>query len=482
MIRKEIKYKFNTGFLFEDSIDNPVLLGGFLMKKQPIEGLKYNFDITNLGEPKLSTPIIMSDNQGDGQADYVSEDDRLYFSVDSQVEANGERTPLIKDTVEKAGPRKKIYFNQANVHAAICTCGGICPGLNNVIRSVVRCFWYRYGVRRISGVQFGYRGLLENSPWPLIPLDPDVVDDIQEKGGTILGSARGGGMQVDEIVDSLERLNINILIAVGGDGTLRGAYDIGEEIKKRGLKISVIGVPKTIDNDLSFIQSSFGFDTAVGAAVPSVRGAHVEAKNSINGIGLVKVMGRESGFIAAHTSLAQSDVNFCLIPENPFDLYGNNGLFNHLKERIMTRKHAVILIAEGAGQDLVPSTGKKDPSGNVKYADIGIFLKNEIKKYFEEEGIEVNIKYIDPSYIIRSAPANSFDSIYCARLGAHAAHAAMAGKTQCLISQINNRFVHIPIKQAVCKRNHVDVEGSLWRDVIENTRQPFSMKNDRAID
>lgn len=452
-------------------------------KEKNVESdLQYNFDIANLGEAKLISPIVMSESQGDGVANYVSDDDRLYFSVDTVDTGKAYREPLIKDTVEKAGPRNKIYFNPAHVHAAICTCGGICPGLNNVIRSVVRCFWFRYGVRRISGVQFGYRGLLENSPWPLIPLNPDVVDDIQEKGGTILGSARGGGMQVDEIVDSLERMNINILVTVGGDGTLRGAYDIGEEIKRRGLKISVIGVPKTIDNDLSFIQSSFGFDTAVAAAVPSVRGAHIEAKNSINGIGLVKVMGRESGFIAASTSLAQSDVNFCLIPESPFDLFGANGLLTHLKERILTRKHAVILIAEGAGQDLVPPTGLKDASGNILYTDIGLYLKREIKKYFKEEGIETNIKYIDPSYIIRSAPANSFDSIYCARLGAHAAHAAMAGKTQCLISQINNRFVHIPIKQAVSKRNHVDVEGSLWRDVLENTRQPASMKNDSEID
>ncbi|MCH3917741.1 MAG: ATP-dependent 6-phosphofructokinase [Spirochaetia bacterium] len=442
---------------------------------------KYDFNISDLGEAKIPTPIVMSEISGEGRANYVSDNDRLYFSTETILDTNGNRLPMFDDTVEKAGPRQKIYFNPAHVHAAICTCGGLCPGLNNVIRAVVRCFWYRYGVRRISGVQYGYRGLLENSPWPLIALDPDIVDDIQEKGGTILGSARGGGELVDEIVDSLERLNITILITIGGDGTLRGAYDIGEEIKKRGLKIAVIGVPKTIDNDLSFIQSSFGFDTAVTNAVPSVRCAHVEAKNSINGIGLVKVMGRESGFIAANTSLAQSDVNFCLIPENPFDLEGPNGLLAHLKERILTRKHAVILVAEGAGQDLVPKTGIKDASGNIKYGDIGLFLKTEIKRFFVAEGIEVNIKYIDPSYIIRSAAADSFDSIYCARLGAHAVHAAMAGKTQCLISQINNKFVHIPIKQAVSRRNHVDIEGSLWRDVLENTRQPFSMKNDGEL-
>ncbi len=437
---------------------------------------QYDFKIDRLGPAKLTTPIKMSQTRRDGVADYVEDEDQILFSIDTKT-VDGKVVPVHSDTLELAGPREKIYFNPSHVHAAICTCGGLCPGLNNVIRAVVRCFWYRYGVRRISGIQYGYLGLLENSPWPLIPLDPDVVDDIQEKGGTILGSARGGGKQVEEIVDSLERLNINILITIGGDGTLRGAYDIGEEIKRRGLKIAIIGVPKTIDNDLSFIDSSFGFDTAVAAAVPSVRGAHVEAKASINGIGLVKVMGRESGFIAASTSLAQSDVNFCLIPESPFDLEGPNGLLENLKRRILERGHAVILVAEGAGQDLVPPTGQTDASGNVKYQDIGIFLKEKIKDFFKEQGITTSIKYIDPSYIIRSAPANSYDSIYCARLGAHAVHAAMSGKTQCIASRVNDRYVYLPIKVAVSKRSHVDIEGALWRDVLENTRQPFSMKN-----
>ena len=436
----------------------------------------YDFNIDSLGESKIPSPIRMSSRDGDGVANYVYDTDRILYSIET-VEKDGNSQPLHDDTVEVAGPREKIYFNPAHVHAAICTCGGICPGLNNVIRAVVRCFWYRYGVRRISGIQYGYLGLLENSPWPLIPLDPDVVDDIQEKGGTILGSARGGGKQVEEIVDSLERMNINILITIGGDGTLRGANDVGAEIKRRGLKIAVVGVPKTIDNDLSFIDSSFGFDTAVASAVPAVRGAHVEAKSAYNGIGLVKVMGRESGFIAAHTSLAQSDVNFCLIPESPFDLEGPNGLLENVKRRILERGHAVILVAEGAGQEFAPPTGEIDASGNVKYHDIGIFLKEELKRYFKEQGIETSVKYIDPSYIIRSAAANSYDSIYCARLGAHAVHAAMAGKTQCLVSRVNNQFVYLPIKQAVSKRSHVDIAGSLWRDVLENTRQPSSMKN-----
>lgn len=438
---------------------------------------KFDFTIRTLGKAKIVSPIKMSMEAGDGIADYVTEDDRILFGIDTLTTEAGHVIPVCEDTVELAGPREYIYFNPSHVHAAICTCGGICPGLNNVIRAVVRCLWYRYGVRRISGIRYGYQGLMPDSPYPFMDLNPDVVDDIQERGGTILGSARGAGDRVVDIVDSLERMNVNILFAIGGDGTLRGANDIGEEILRRGLKISVIGIPKTIDNDLSFIQKSFGFDTAVSMAVPSVRGAHTEARNSINGIGLVKVMGRSSGFIAASTSLAQSDVNFCLIPENPFDLYGDNGLLIHLKKRLIDRNHAVILVAEGAGQDLLPKTGEKDASGNEKLSDIGIFLKEEITKYFKQEGIPSSVKYIDPSYLIRSAPANSYDSIYCARLGAHAVHAAMAGKTQALISMINDRFVEIPISLAVSKRNMVNTEGALWRDVLENTRQPSSMKN-----
>ncbi|NQT59294.1 MAG: ATP-dependent 6-phosphofructokinase [Bacteroidetes bacterium] len=437
----------------------------------------YDFSVEKLGKATIPSPIMMSKNAGDKFANYVNESESILYHIDANLATGETDASPHQNAVELAGPREKIYFNPAHVHAAIVTCGGLCPGLNNVIRAVVRCFWYRYNVRRISGIQYGYRGLLADSPFEPVILDPDVVDDIQMKGGTILGSSRGGGDKVSEIVDSLERMNINVLVAVGGDGTLRGADEIGQEVIKRGLKISIIGIPKTIDNDLSFIQSSFGFDTAVSTAVQSVRGAHVEAHDSINGIGLVKVMGRESGFIAAHTALAMSDVNFCLIPENTFDLEGENGLLNHLRKRILDRQHAVILTAEGAGQGFLAKSSGHDASGNKKLQDFGVFLKERIAEYFKNEHIEVNIKYIDPSYIIRSAPANPNDSIYCSRLGAHAVHAAMSGRTRTLISLMHNRFVHIPIEIAVADRNSVDTEGSLWRDVLENTRQPVSMQN-----
>ncbi len=433
-----------------------------------------DFTIESLGEAKIPSPIEMSTVAGDNWANYVSDNQKVMYNI---FQDGTKHTEEERGLMEMAGPRKKIFYNPAHVHAAIATCGGICPGLNNVIRSVVRCLWFRYGVKRITGIRYGYQGLLPDNSFSTIDLDPEVVDDIQMKGGTILGSARGGGRRVEEIVDALVSMNINMFFCIGGDGTLRGASDIADEIKKRNLKIAVVGVPKTIDNDLSFIQKSFGFDTAVSLAVDAVRGAHVEAKDAINGIGLVKVMGRAAGFIAAYTSLSMSDVNFCLIPENPFDLEGENGFLEHLKQRILRREHAVILVAEGAGINLTKETGETDPSGNPKLADIGVFLKKKIKDYFHKESIEANIKYIDPSYIIRSAPANPNDSAYCSRLGTNAVHAAMAGKTKLLVSRLNDSFVHIPIAAAVAKKNIVDVEGTLWRDVLENTTQPASMCN-----
>ena len=436
---------------------------------------KYDFTVPTLGTAKIPSPIKMSSVRGDSFANYVGEDEKVLnkiriFNATDSVGVEG-------NNLELAGPREKIFFNPAHVHAAIVTCGGLCPGLNNVIRAIVRCLWYRYDVRRISGIQNGYRGFLAESNFPVIEMTPSLVDDIQMKGGTILGSSRGGGDRVVEIADALEQMNINVLFTIGGDGTQRGAVEIAEELEKRNLKISVVGIPKTIDNDLNFIQRSFGFETAVAKAVEAVRGAHVEAHDAINGIGMVKVMGRDSGFIAAHTALAMSDVNFCLIPENPFDLEGENGFLNHLKKRILNSSHAVILVAEGAGQNLTEVLDEKDRSGNKKLANIGLFLKAKISEFFKKEGIEVNIKYIDPSYIIRSAQANPNDSTYCSRLGAHAVHAAMAGKTKILIGLVNNTFVHLPIKIAVTSRKYVDREGSLWRDVLENTRQPEQMKN-----
>jgi 6-phosphofructokinase 1 len=434
-----------------------------------------DFTIEDLGKRSIKSPIAMSTVRGDLIANYVTDDQFVRFNTEGKP---GAQTPLKKSQLlECAGPREMLYFTPAHVHAGIVTCGGLCPGLNDVIRALVRCLYYRYGVKRISGIQYGYKGFLPEYPYGAVPLDPDLVDDIHKLGGTFLGSARGGGKEVSKIVDAMEQLNLNVLFTIGGDGTQHGTLDIAEEIDKRRLKIALVGIPKTVDNDFSLIQKSFGFDTAVDKAVEVVAAAHMEASSAINGIGLVKVMGRESGFIAAHTALASHEVNFVLIPEVPFNLEGYNGFLTHLEKRIVNRHHAVIVVAEGAMQDQLLTERKLDAGGNLKMADVGTYLRDRIIKYFDEKKIEINLKYIDPSYIIRSAPANPADSIYCERLGNAAVHAAMAGKTRLIIGLVNNEFVHLPIKAVISSRNHVDPEGNLWRDTLDATHQPALMVN-----
>ena len=432
-----------------------------------------DFSIQRLGEPKVPSTIKLSTRIGDLMANYVEDNERVLYDIEFTTDRDTEHLPP-RGMLERAGPREHIFFDPSKVHAGIVTCGGLCPGLNNVIRSIVMILWHSYGVRRISGIRYGYQGLLGLEQLPVVPLNPEAVVDIHWEGGTILGSSRGGGERTSELVDAVEALGLDMLFTIGGDGTQRGALLIAEEIRRRGRQIAVVGVPKTIDNDLSFVEKSFGFETAVSRAVEAVSSAHTEARGARYGIGLVKVMGRESGFIAAHTSLAINDVNFVLIPEVPFTLEGENGFLSHLERRLNNRHHAVVLVAEGAGQDLLSAEGK-DASGNRKLGDIGVYLKERINAFFKKRPIDVSVKYIDPSYIIRSAPANPVDAIYCARLGSNAVHAAMAGRTGCIVSLVNNRLVHIPIAVTTSRRNRVDPESPLWRDVVMSTGQPLVM-------
>ena len=335
----------------------------------------------------------------------------------------------------------------------------------------------RYGVHRIKGFRFGYKGFFPESGYDTVDLNPDNVDSIHKIGGSFLGTSRGGGNRVTDIVDCIESLSINMMFIIGGDGTQRGSLDIANEIERRGLKVAVVGIPKTVDNDLEFIDRSFGFETAVQKATEAVSAINMEANSQINGIGLVKLMGRESGFIATATALASHETNFCLIPEVPFELNGPNGFLEHLEKRIMERHHAVIVVAEGAGQDLLATTDETDASGNKKLADIGLFLRDKINEYFKSKNIHINLKYVDPSYQIRSSVTTANDSIYCERLGSYAAHAAMAGKTKMVVGLVNNKYVHLPIQMVTRRRNFVDPEGALWRDALDATRQPILMVN-----
>lgn len=437
-----------------------------------------DFTIESLGKCSIDSPLGLSKSAGDKSPNFARDSSLIRYRIDASPGDKGgiER----KELLEVAGPREKIYFSPSHVHAGIVTCGGLCPGLNDVIRAIVRSLWFLYGVRRISGIRFGYKGFLPEYGYNVLSLDPDIVDDIHKIGGTLLGTSRGGGERTAEIVDTIERLNLNILFAIGGDGTQRGALAIAREIEKRHLKIAIVGIPKTVDNDIEFVEKTFGFDTAVVKASEAVSAAHMEAHSQINGIGLVKLMGRDSGFIAVHTVLAVHEANCVLIPEVPFELDGPSGLLAYIERRLSRRNHAVIVVAEGAGQEFFTRQGDVDASGNRRLDDIGLFLKEKIQNHFNGKNMEINLKYIDPSYMIRSATAAPIDSMYCERLGNNAVHAAMTGRTKLIIGLVNNEFVHIPIEAATSKRKLVDPEGSLWRDAIEATQQPLSLRNNNG--
>ncbi len=402
---------------------------------------------------------------------FISDTDRILYHQHLTDITPYCNTGTVPPSFEVAGPREKIYFDPSKLKCGIVTCGGLCPGLNDVVRAIVLSLFYHYDVKTVFGFRYGFEGLTYRYGHPTIDLNPDTVRNIHKEGGTILGTSRGP-QDISEMVDTLERMNIGILFTIGGDGTLKGARAIAQEIGTRGLKISVIGIPKTIDNDISHVDASFGFDTAVSEARTAIYSAHNEAVGARNGIGLVKLMGRESGFIAAYATISNNDVNFCLIPEKHFTL---EGFLDALKQRLDRRGHAVVVVGEGAGQDLVGLNGKKDLSGNIRFGDVGIFLRDKIRSFFKETGTHMDLKYIDPSYTIRSMPANPRDSSFCLLLGHNAVHAGMTGRTNMLVGYWKQAFTHLPIELAVSGRKRIDPDGRFWSTVLSCTGQPKEM-------
>jgi 6-phosphofructokinase 1 len=423
-----------------------------------------DFTVVKLGECRIPSPLT--------GIKFVRDDARVIYPTSMEEIAGYYRDGREPPSQELAGPREKIHFDPATLRCGIVTCGGLCPGINDVIRAITMSLFYHYGVRSVYGFRYGYEGL---NPWqgekPL-ELTPDVVKEIHEMGGTLLGTSRGP-QDVGDMVGTLESLGIGILFAIGGDGTLRGASAIVQEIRRRGLNIAVIGIPKTIDNDISYIQKSFGFETAASEARRPVYGAHSEAIGHRNGVGLVKLMGRESGFIAAYATMANPLVNFCLVPEVPFSL---ETLLQALEERLERRGHAVIVSAEGAGQDLLEKNAERDASGNPRLGDIGLFLRDHIKAHFSRAGRPVELKYIDPSYIIRSLPANAHDSAFCLLLGQNAVHAGMTGRTDMVVGFWNHQFTHLPNALAASKRKRLDPDGWVWNSVLAATGQPADLR------
>ncbi|MDQ7836488.1 MAG: ATP-dependent 6-phosphofructokinase [Humidesulfovibrio sp.] len=420
-----------------------------------------NTAITSLGVAKIPTPLHY--------CRYIGQEEELEISL-TEEEADllgAVRGPM---RFEKAGPRGKLYFDSSKVKCAIVTCGGLCPGINDVIRAIVMDAHHHYHVASVIGIRYGLQGFIPKYGHDIMELTPDKVSSFHVFGGTELGSSRGP-QPADEIVDALERMNINVLFMIGGDGTMKAAANIVKEIKARNSRISVIGIPKTIDNDINFVGKSFGFDTAVEKATEAIACAHVEAVGAYNGVGIVKLMGRESGFIAAQATLALKEVNFVLVPESRFSLDGPDGLLFQLEQRLRKRRHAVIVVAEGAGQHLCEASGRTDASGNPVLCDICTILISRIKEYFKAREMEATIKFIDPSYIIRSVPANANDRVYSGFLGQNAVHAAMAGKTGMVVSRLQSRYVHVPLELVTSKRKMLNIDSDYWRAVVESTGQ-----------
>ncbi|WP_432565367.1 ATP-dependent 6-phosphofructokinase [Kineococcus sp. SYSU DK003] len=441
-----------------------------------------DFAVETLGPCTVDSPLAPRLELRGTTQHTVSETDRVLF--DDTVSKILQRTPVTGQdgepadlpSLEATGPRRKIFFDPAKTRVGIVTCGGLCPGINNVIRGLVSELTNHYGVRRIYGFKNGYQGFVPRYGHDVIDLTPQAVEDIDGEGGTILGSSRGQ-QDACEIVDCLERMGIGILFVIGGDGSMRGAQKISAEIKVRDLKTAVVGIPKTIDNDIPFIDQSFGFQSAFSEATRSIRSAKVEARSAPNGVSIVKLMGRHSGFIACYAALAQNDADFVLVPEVPFTLEGPGGLLHHLRAKVADQGHALVVVAEGAGQELFDDRdgGATDASGNKKLHDVGRLLRQAVTEDFAAHGLELNLRYIDPSYVIRSVPANPYDSVLCARLAHAAVHAAMAGRTNMVVGRWRRRFVHIPIALAVSARNQVDPHGDLWWSVLEATGQPLSL-------
>ena len=416
--------------------------------------------IRTLGPAKIVSPLPFS---------HFTSDEPFPFYLDGEFSDIETQKPQ-KALFELAGPRSRLYFDPSKAKCAIVTCGGLCPGINDVIRAIVMEAFHAYGVPAVLGVRYGLEGFIPKYGHEVFELTPNRVSSIHQFGGTVLGTSRGP-QAPEDIVDALERMNVNALFLIGGDGTMRAASRIAAETARRSLRIAIIGVPKTIDNDINFISQSFGFETAVDKATEAIQCAHTEALGAMNGIGMVKLMGRESGFIAAHATMSIKEVNFVLVPEAPFALHGPGGLLPALEQRLRERKHAVIVLAEGAGQDLLNKTNRTDPSGNIMLADIAQHLRSEIQTYFAKRNIPYTLKYIDPSYIIRSVPANANDRVYCGRLGQFAVHAAMAGKTDMVVAKLMDRYVHMPLELVTMKRRKLDTNSDYWRAVLESTGQ-----------
>jgi len=423
--------------------------------------------VSVVGPAAIPSPVRLA-----SRASFVTDDAYVLHDVDHPRA----REPGAPRAFQKAGPRAHLCFEPKKTTVGLVSAGGVCPGINDVIRAIVMELHHGYGVERILGFRFGFAGLDPASSQEPIVLDPAAVRDVHLRAGTMLGTSRGPHAP-SAMVDTLSRLAVDALLVIGGDGSMRAAHAIHAEIARRYLPISVVGVPKTIDNDIPFVDKTFGFETAVATARLAVDAAHAEARSVANGVGLVKLMGRNAGFIAANATLASHEVNACLVPEVPFDLRGEAGLLAWLERRLALRGHAVLVVGEGCMAAGLELPKLLDASGNRELAspghDVGRSLQRAIEEHFARRGLPLTLKYIDPSYMVRAQRANAEDAVFCDALARNAVHAAMAGKTDILVGRWHRSFTHVPLDVALAhEEKRIDPGGALWRHVVESTGQP----------
>eukprot|EP00668_Euglena_longa_P014128 GGOE01018102.1.p1 GENE.GGOE01018102.1~~GGOE01018102.1.p1 ORF type:complete len:494 (+),score=144.75 GGOE01018102.1:38-1483(+) len=378
------------------------------------------------------------------------------------------REKIKKDynAIYRAGPRREVYFG-TDTNACIVNTGGLCPGLNSVIEELVRTL-DTYNADTIYGIRYGFLGFDTTEYMPLI-LTPHSVLNIHQRGGTILGTCRGS-FNEDLILKFLKECNIGQMYVIGGDGSHRAALRIHALCKEHQLRCVVVGIPKTIDNDILFFDKTFGFDTAVEVASKVIDCSFVEASSVKNGVGVVKVMGRDSGFVARNAALSNNVVDACLIPEVPFEIKGNGGLLPWLDGHLATKHCAVIVICEAAGQQHLPCLGK-DPTGHNIYEDTGKWLKKAIETHWQETGQEGKVFLIDPSYMLRSVPANTGDNMFCIQLAQAAVHTAYSGYSGVTVGRYHDLYGVMPIEMVVSGLRKVNPKGSLWQTL--KTRLAF---------
>jgi 6-phosphofructokinase 1 len=431
-----------------------------------------DFTVPTLGTATVRSPLKLSTIKGDRIYNFIGGDECVLLDALGTRGHIGEKQEP-SAAFERAGPRELLFFEPRDLKAGIVTCGGLCPGMNNAIRAATLELLNHYRVREVLGFRYGFAGLNPREGHAPLSLTTESVEGIHHDGGSVLGSSRGP-QEPKIVVDTLQRMGVGLLVVVGGDGSMRGAHAVYEEVSRRGASISIVGVPKSIDNDVPLVDKTFGYETAFSIAVESIRAAHTEAAAYRNGVGLVRLMGRHSGFIAASAAVAEADADFVLVPEVPVVLDGPGGFLEALMARLDSNGHVVVVVAEGAGQDLLQENGSPaelDESGNVRLLDIGLQLKRRIGDELHGKGIKHTLKYIDPSYLIRSAPANPSDSVYSSDLARNAAHAGMAGRTGLLIGYWNGEYTHVPLHEVIARSKAVDLEGDLWHSVLESTGQ-----------